>query len=70
MEQTLLVIQEKIMEYTYAFWVYNQNAVYYLLYFMKNYWMYMIVVAAIFYMFYMEAKEMANEFIEDERRIV
>lgn len=70
MEVFFQTIQEKIMEYTYAFWIYNQNALYYILYFMKNYWMYMIVVAAVFYMFYEEAKEMTNQFIEDERRIV
>lgn len=69
-EKMLQVLQEKLSEYTYAFWVYNQNAFYYLLYFMKNYWMYMIVVAAIFYMFYSEAQEIANEFVEDERRII
>lgn len=70
MEEFLLVMQDKIAEYTYAFWVYNQNAFYYILYFMKNYWMYMIVVAAVFYMFYEEAKEMTDKFVEDERRIV
>ena len=52
------------------FLVFNQNFFYYILFFVKNYWIYLFVVASIVFMFYYEVKEADESYIDDKRRII
>lgn len=70
MESFLLSMKEGILNVLHHFKVFNENALYYTLYFMKNYWIYLIVIAAILYMFYSETKEISEKFVDDERRML
>lgn len=63
-------VLETMKIYFHNFLVFNQNAIYYILYFLKNYWMYLFVVAAIIFMAYFQIKSTDERFIDDNRRIL
>lgn len=49
---------------------FNQNAFYFILYFLKNYWFYLIVVGAICLLCSYELKDITSKFVKEEKRIV
>lgn len=52
------------------FLIFNQNAFYYIIFFLKNYYIYAFVVAAISTLFYFQVKGADEKFIDDKRRII
>jgi hypothetical protein len=48
----------------------NANALYSILYFLKNNILFFIVILAIVYIVYIEIKEKSDEYIDDERDII
>lgn len=52
------------------FLIFNQNAFYYIIFFLKNYYIYAFVVAAISTLFYFQVKGADEKFINDKRRII
>lgn len=53
-----------------SFLKFNQNGFYFILYFLKTYWAYMVVVGAIALSCSFEIKNVTAKFVKDERRII
>lgn len=70
MEQFLVTAKIMVSKYINYFVIFNKNAFYYILYFIKNYWIFLFVVAAISFLMYFEIKTSESKFIDDKRRII
>lgn len=66
MDKFILTIKQAFQHFA----IFNENAFYYVLFFLKNYWIYLFVVAAISLMFYLQLKSTDEQFINDKRRII
>lgn len=52
------------------FLVFNENAFFYIIYFLKTYWCALFVIAAIALLFCYEVQEINDKYVDDQRNIL
>jgi hypothetical protein len=61
---------DAIRNFFHSFLVFNANAFYYIVYFLKNNYLFIIVLFAVGYIVYEELRNESGKYVNDERRMM